>query len=72
MHGELERAFAMNPAFVGGLPFGLVGVAVLMAARWRGARVPAAGVWGFWLTLLVLVLAYWVVRNQVWWPWPLP
>lgn len=71
LHGDVGAAFRLNPAYVGGVPLLLAGVSVWMAAVRRGKRLSTAAVWGIWLTLLVLLLVYWVARNQAWWPWPL-
>lgn len=71
LHGDVVAAFQHNPAYVGGVPLLLGAVPVWLAAVRRGVRLSTATVWGIWLTLLILLLVYWVVRNLAWWPWPL-
>lgn len=67
-HGDLSRAFAFNPLLVAALPplaFWTVG------NSWRAIRHnrpafalprPAAAV------ALVVLVAYWILRNLPWWP----
>jgi hypothetical protein len=72
LHGNLWAALRMNPLMVVSLPFlGFAlaaAVARLATGRCRqSARLPARWIWA----LLVLVLAYWVLRNVPCYPFSL-
>ncbi len=68
VHGEWGRALGLNPVLVLLLPPGLVWTATLL---WRGlgrGLPPLAPPRPTATILLVVVSAFWVLRNLPWWP----
>lgn len=73
MHGDLPRAFRMNPVGMVLLPVGLFALS-LETVGWVRNRPPPfrikVGRWGS-LALAVLMIAFWVLRNIPAWPFTL-
>ena len=73
LHGDLERAFRLNPLGMILLPIALLGISLEVAGWVRGKPLPFTfklkrnSGWA----LLYLILAYWVLRNLPWWPFTL-
>ena len=64
LHGDLAQALAYNALFVLMLPLLLAGLAAMAYSGWTGRplfrrTVPAGAIWAF----LVVMIAYWVLRN---------
>jgi hypothetical protein len=70
VHGDLRRAFAMNPLAMATLP--LMPAMVLWSWGWQPARLrPLMRVVMEPRLWLVLLPAYWVARNLPWFPFRL-
>jgi len=73
LHGDLGRAFRLNPLGMILLPIALLGISLEVAGWVGGKPLPFTFKlkrnWG-WI-LLYLILAYWVLRNLPWWPFTL-
>lgn len=67
LHGDLAQAMAMNPLLVVALP--VLALMALNAAGWK-----PQGSERFWCSIgspkawLLVLLAYWLLRNLPWWP----
>ncbi len=74
LHLRIGTAFALNPLVVSLLPFITVGIGLEILAWVRGPQRPTPRLklkrW-MTITLVVVVLAYWILRNLPWWPFTL-
>jgi hypothetical protein len=63
LHLDLAQAFAYNPLFVVALPYLLFAVGCMLFTLWTGKR--AGGRIPPWATkwVVVLIVAYWILRN---------
>lgn len=64
LHADLAQALAYNALFVLMLPLLLVGAGAMAYSAWTGRplfrrTLPAGAIWAF----LVVMIAYWVLRN---------
>lgn len=70
VHGDLPRAFAMNPLAMLTLP--LMPLMVLWSWGWQPARLQPLMRWAMEPRLwLVLLPGYWIARNLPWFPFTL-
>ncbi len=68
---DLPAALRANALVVGALPFTLAALALETASAW-GFTVPRIGGWRHSPTVvLVVIIAFWVLRNLGGWPWEL-
>ncbi len=74
LHFELAEAFRLNPLMVLLLPVLAVGIAMEVLAWVRGPERATPRLrlhWRVTVALVVVLLAYGVVRNFPWWPFTL-
>ncbi|MFT4177687.1 MAG: DUF2752 domain-containing protein [Luteolibacter sp.] len=73
LHGQFTQAFRFNPLGVLLLPVVGIGIA-LETWNWMGGKPPTwrlqPGIVGA-KVLIVVIFAYWILRNLPWWPFTL-
>lgn len=72
-HGDVAAAFRLNAVGMVLLPLALAGMGIELIGWVRGRPLPFRlnpGVWGGW-ALVVLIAAFWLLRNLPWWPFTL-